>query len=448
MTGSHSVYHRLVDAGYTVIVLAPSYAASVIKETYGATVVAVDFTEKKTTFEQCSDFITKHLNLTGMQILGSKYGLRFDLNAKTRHGYLHVVRVLISRTLGKWRWFRLVATPYLHLCAYRRRPFQEVFNQYKPALVFIPNPGSTQGEEVLRECKRQKVRTVGMVGSWDHPHKRFQALHTDVVFVWSESLKQEMMELQSYEEEAIRIIGIPHGDFFTHPEYLLSREEFFDTLGLDPAMRLFTLYSGTRRAPDEGDIVAMLSQASTEGRTHAPVQVYVRTYPGDREEDHKKFDALAPLPHVHMDWLLGEKVFGPMPVNYFPDEEYMRKVVNTFYHSDAVLSVYSSASVEASIFGKPSINIGFDGYQERPFHRSVARFVYQSHFDKLFATGAMLDTHTESELIDAVNRVIDDPKCKEREVAYLRERVCGPTDGKAGERMFQYIVALIEQRAS
>lgn len=443
LPGKHSVYSRLTAAGYEVIVLAPASAAETIRESFGATVESIVLGTRLTKLEQFSDFITKHLNMTRMQVLGSKYGLRHNLDKKTRNAYLHTVRVLISKTLGKWRWFRVSVAPRLHLWAYKKRPLKELFEKYTPDLVFIPNPGSTQGEAVVRECVRQGIPTVGMVGSWDHPHKRYQALHTDTVFVWSESLKEEMMTLQNYPEEAIRVVGAPHSDFFMHSEFLIPKEQFFREKGLDPQKKLFTLFSGTGRAPDEGDVVDILMKASQEGLTTEPVQVYVRTYPGDEKGDHAKFDQFAHTEGVYIDWLLGGKAFGPAPLNYFPDERYMSVVVSQFYYSDAIMSVYSSASVEASIFLKPSINISFDGYAKRPFEESVKRFVYQSHFDKLFNTGAVLEADSKEALIEVVNRVISDPHCNEENIKKLRETVCGVTDGRVGERMYRHIVAVL-----
>lgn len=443
LTGPESVYRRLVAAGYNVVVFAPKDAVEIIRQSFGITAEAVILDRSVTRLEKVSDFITKHLNLTRMQILGSKYGLRHNLDKKTRHGYLHIFRVIVAHTLGKSRWFRLTVAPRLHLLAYKRRPMRALLEKYQPDIVFLPNPGSFQSEETLRECKRQHLATVGMVGSWDHPHKKFHVLHTDTIFVWSTSLEQELIELQSYTPEQIIVSGAPHFDLFQQPNFILSREAFFAEMGLDPHKRLITLFSGTGRAPDEGDIVDMVVRWNKDGKTVVPIAVHIRTYPSD-PEDHIKFDQFQGATDVYIDWIDYGKKFGPFPLEYFPDEAYMTRVISLFYHSDTVLSVYSSASVEASIFLKPSINIAFDGYKDRPFEESVKRFVYQSHFDKLFATGAVLDTHTPDELLAAINRVLTEPECNRANIIKLQETVCGPLDGKATERMVEHIEARLQ----
>lgn len=439
VTGPQSVYRRLKKEGYKVILLTPPTAADIVRTSYEADVEPMNINRKLTTAQKLSDFITKHLNLTRMQVLGSKYGLRHNLAKRTTRSYLHFVRVLIAHTLGRWRWFRLSAAPRLHLFAYRTRPFKEVFDRHMPDLVFVPNMGSAQGEETLRECKRRGVPTFGMVGSWDHPHKRYQSLQTDKVFVWSNSLKEEMIHLQSYAPENVLVVGAPHFDLFKDPSFIEDKEVFFTRMGLSPDVKLFTLFSGTGRAPDEGDIVDMLLKWGKDDSLSEPIQVHIRAYPGDRE-DHKKFDQFEGMPGVYTDWVVNGKEFGPEPINYFPDEEYMRNVVSLFYYSAAVVSVYSSASVEASIFMKPSINIGFDGYQERPFEESVKRFVYQSHFDKLFKTGAVLDTHSPQELHEAIRTILSNPGVNSEGVKKLQDTVCGVLDGRASERIVTHIV--------
>ncbi len=438
VTGPKSIARRMEAMGYTVVLLVPQFAAVQMQNSFGFTVEVVKANTQLTTRHKFSDFITKHLNMTRMQILGSKYGLRSNLDAKTRHASLHTLRVIISKTLGKSQWFRLSVAPTLHLWAYRDRPFQDLFNRYKPDLVFVPNMGAPQGEETIRECTRQQILMIGMVGSWDHPHKRFQVIRPDEIFVWSDSLKEEMVTLQSQAPEKVLVVGAPHLDMFRDPNFLYSREEFFARMGLDPFHKLVTLVSGAGRAPDEGDIIDMLLNWNSEGKTVATIATHIRTYPGDHTA-HQTFDVFATHPQVHINWFENSKEFGPLPINYFPDETYMKDFVSLYYHSAAVLSVYSSASVEASVFERLSINISFDGYKKRPFEQSVKRFVLQSHFDKLFKTGAVLEADSAEALLESINTVISNPTYNRDNILKLQNSVCGVTDGNASERIAAHL---------
>jgi hypothetical protein len=284
-----------------------------------------------------------------------------------------------------------------------------------------------------------------MVGSWDHPHKRFQALQTDKIFVWSASLKREALELQSYVDENVIVVGAPHADYFADTGYIIDRGIFFRKHGLEPEKKLITLFSGTGRAPDEGDIVAMLLAYANNPHSKHRIQILVRSYPGDKEGDLLKFGSFEGKGAVAVDWLEDGAKFGSGPLAYFPNDDYMRNFVSLFFHSEIVLSVYSSASVEASIFSKPTINIAFDGYNvQRRYGESVKRFELQSHFDKLFSTGAVTNVTSEKELYEAVEKILSTPGYKQQEITTLRESVCGITDGHSNERMFKHIKACLD----
>lgn len=447
VTGPQSVVSRMQNMGYNVILLVPHYAVQQVAAAFPFQVESVNSNFPLTTRHKFSDFITKHLNLTRMQILGSKYGLRSNLDAKTRHAYLHILRIIIANTLGKSGFFRRSIAPKLHMWAFKDRPMQTVFDTYKPDLVFIPNMGAPQGEETIRECMRQGVPMIGMVGSWDHPHKRFQVVQPTEIFVWSDSLKEEMVTLQSHDPKGILVVGAPHLDMFRDPSFILSREEFFSRMGLKPGQKLFTLVSGAGRAPDEGDIIDMLLKWNDAGKTAAPIAVHIRTYPGDHTA-HQTFDMFETHDDVDINWFKNGKEFGPLPINYFPDVAYMQDFVSLFYHSTAVMSVYSSASVEASVFERPSINISFDGYKERPFEQSVKRFVLQSHFDKLFKTGAVLEADSAQALLASVNTAISDPTYNRDNILKLQKSVCGVTDGKASERIATHLAQRLEEMCS
>lgn len=444
-----SVYKYLVDAGYDVVLLAPKKAVALLEKEYGATVEPVQSgLNKRNKIQSASDFITKHLNMTQMQILCSKYGLRYNLDKKTIKAHLHFLRMLIARTLGKSRWFRLRVAPFIYLAPFRDRPMKEIFDKHKPDLVFVPNMANPEGEEFMREAKRQNIPMVGIVGSWDHPHKRFLPLQVDTMLVWSESLKEEMVTLQSYRPEQIKIVGAPHYDMYLEPDMIESRESLFKKLGLDPTKKLLTFYSCTGRAPDDGDIVDMVLKWKKEGQLNHDVQIYIRTYPGDAKGDQVKYGSFVDTPGVYVDWLEGGREFGDGAINYFADHAYMQRQISIYYHSDIAITMYSSASVESSIYGKPSINVNFDGYKQRPFEESVKRFVMQSHFHKLFDTDGVTQVNSQEEYLQAVNTILDNPDYKKNEIKKIKQAVCGQVDGNSSKRIAEAIIETLQKQES
>lgn len=444
LSASDCAVNRLLEEDLEVVLLVPEFAYEFLKSKYPeATVVPIGDCTQKSKLQKLSEFITKNLNLTPMQVLSSKYGIRPGAPKDLKKSYLHGLRVLIAHTLGKWSWFRLRVAPFIHLYVYKEQPLKEIFDTYNPDLVFVPNMSNSQGEEVLREVKRQNLPSIGMVGSWDHPHKRYQALKTDKVFVWSEVLKEEMVTMQSYKGEDVLVVGAPHYDMFCQKNLIASRDELFAELGLDPQKKLISFYSGTGRSPDDGDLVDMMVKWNAEGKLSEPVQFYVRTYPGDRIGDHAKFDQFESFENVYIDWLEGSYDFGEHTGNIFPDETFMKRLISVYFHSEMVVSAYSSVSVEASIFSKPSLNIQFDGYKDRKFSESLKRFIYQSHCYKLFETNGIIRVNSPEEFLSEINNVLTTPGYNVENIKKMRDKICGELDGGVSKRMVEHILRML-----
>lgn len=439
--GTFSILKQRKDLD--IVLFAPESAVNLLKRDFHDQVEGMPEI-KKNSRELFSDFITKNLNMTNMQILGSKYGLRVNAERHKRREYLHFLRLAIAFTLGKSRFFRLRVAPKLHMLSYKRRPLKVLFEKHKFDLVYTPSINNPYGEEVIREAKRQGIPVYGMLGSWDHPHKMYQALRLNKVLVWSEKVKQEQIELQSYKSDDVVVVGAPHYDMFVDPEFIQSREELCKELGFEPSKKIIAFFSATGRSPDDGDLVDMILKWRTEGKINENTQIYIRSYPGDVEGDHIKFDHFQNEKGVFVEWFEDKETFVPLAENpgaaYYPDANYMKRVASIYNHADLFISVYSSVTAEASVNLRQAINVNFDGYQNRPYRESVKRFKLISHFDKLYASGGVVQAENADEFLSQINRALENPTFNAENYAKLRDVVCGNVDGKTSERLANFLL--------
>lgn len=447
LTSPRGVFNLLKQREDIEIVLfAPESAVSLLKRDFHSSVEGMPQI-KKSSLELFSDFVTKNLNMTNMQILGSKYGLRMDAERHKRREHLHLLRLSIAYTLGKSKFFRLVIAPRLHMLVYRRRPLKALFEKHKFDLVYTPSINNPYGEEVIREAKRQGIPVYGMIGSWDHPHKMYQALRLNKVLVWSEKVKEEQIALQSYREEDVVVIGAPHYDMFVDEDIVQSRNELCEMLGFNPANKIIAFFSATGRSPDDGDMVDMILKWRSAKKIDENAQIYIRSYPGDVEGDHKKFDRFQNEAGVFVEWFEDKDTFVPLSENpgaaYYPDIDYMKRVASIYNHGDLFISVYSSVTAEASVNLRQAINVNFDGYKQRPYRESVKRFELISHFDKLYASGGVVQAEDEEEFLQQINRALAHPEYNKENYAKLRDVVCGRVDGKSSERLANFLVERI-----
>jgi CDP-glycerol glycerophosphotransferase (TagB/SpsB family) len=295
---------------------------------------------------------------------------------------------------------------------------------------------------LLREARRHGVKTVGMPGSWDHFPKRFEPLKLDTLLVWNETVKKEGIELQGYDEKNIAITGVPHYDIFAREDLLESRKSFCKKHGFDPAKKILFFASDSRYAPNDGDIVSIMLEAIKNKQFYRDAQILVRPYPGISSE-HEKFDQFNNEPLVYVDWIEPIKLFGHSGFGWYPKFEEIVYFMNCLYHADVIVNTYSSVSVEGSAFLKPIININFDGYDTKPFEKSVKRFGRQTHSRHVLDTGGAIQAENAEALINIINAFLKNPETNEDNVITLRDKMCWRVDGESSKRIADHIITCL-----
>lgn len=423
-----------------IIILITKQAYKEVQKDFAGDNVIVEPVEvswKKTYFQQVVTFFTTYLNLTDLARLAALMEVRIDIEPKGR--LLYPLKVFIANTFGKVSVIRTRFAPWLESLAYRERPYRYLFEKYKPDAVFVTDILSPQGLAVLREAGRSRVTSIGMTESWDHFPKRFEPVHADILLVWNEVLRKEATELQNYNNEKIYTVGVPQYDIFTRKEFLLSRDEFFKKFNLNSKKKLIAFFSSSKRAPDDGDVVDMMLNFIKRGELVEPAQIFVRAYPGVNS-DHEKFDVFNADKLVYVDWTETKKIFGNAASGWYPTKESLIHLMNILYHSDIIVSTYSSVSIEASVFLKPSLNINFDGYKQRPFKKSIKRSVYKSHYKHVFNTGGVEQIENKEQLLSALSTYLKNPGVNVENIRKLRDTMCFRIDGNASKRIVETIL--------
>ena len=445
-----SVLKRLVDTGARVVLLVPELAYAKMREDFESERVTIEPIVVELRIKKFSkklyNFLATYLIFTEGARLFAWHGIRLDKPvAGGKYGrLLYPIKLLISATLGRWRWFKLTLMPRIGLLVYRERPHRGLFERYHPDLVYLPDVLSIQDVSILREAKRQGIKTIGIPGSWDHLPKRYEPFHVDELLVWAEPFKREAIELQDYAEREVAIVGIPQYDLFAKKEFLLTREAFFKEFGLDPARKVVALFSCGSYMPDDGDVADILLKEMQGGGEFSGAQLFIRPYPAIPEE-HAKFDRFEKQPDVYIDWVEPQRIFPHRGNRWYPSINGLVHLMNLLYYADVIISTYSSVNVEASAFLKPIININFDGYQKRPFSQSIKRFKHLSHYKHVLETGGVRNVNSKEELLAAIGEFLKHPDANRENVLALQKKLCSKLDGRASERIVGHILRAINE---
>ena len=382
----------------------------------------------KTILQHIFVFFYSYLVFTETTRLISSKGARADIVAAGGRSYLYFLKWLNYIIFGKMRFLKTWFVPRAYFHVFKDRPYKYLFDKYMPDLVFLPNVAHSPDLELLAEAKRQKIKTVGMCGSWDHFNKYFVPLRADILLAWNEPLKNEALEFEAYKKENIRMVGFPQFDAYLNDSLYESREEYLKSKGFPPDCKIIFFASEGAYSLDGPDIIDMMTKWIENGDLPKNSRIILRFYPGVKTEE-EAYRNFLNHPLVYID-----------RVDNWSYRENFIAFINTLRNADIIISTYSTISVEAVVFDRPLININFDGYHNRLPDESVKRLEYFSHFIHVSGTGALSNVNSEAELKSALSLYLASPDTLHREREALQRKMCFRLDGKSSLRIVEAVL--------
>ena len=341
---------------------------------------------------------------------------------------------VLTRFLGKFRIWRETIRFVYGLIPDNYAAY--LFIKYKPDLVFLPNMVSTEDYRLMKQAKKNNIKTIGVIKSWDNiTTKTFMRIKPDKLVVHNSIVKKEARDICDYKGE-IAVTGIPQYDFYFRNPPLLSREEFFEDNGLDKEKKLILYCApGDWIAPYDAEVASLLKEAIADKKIKEPCQILVRLHPKyesktERLAEDRNFIIQRPGKYL-------EK--GNLATWFFGDED-MAHLVNSIYHADIVINTISSISLESAIFDKPTICIGFDGRHELPFWKSIIRGYRREHYLPIVRSGGIKIVNNIDELTDAVNMYFKNPETDSLGRKKIVDQICEFKDGNSAKRLAEFIV--------
>jgi hypothetical protein len=241
--------------------------------------------------------------------------------------------------------------------------FMSFIREQAPDLILVTplvDFGSYQTDYV-KCAHRLGIPVVYLPFSWDNLTNRgLIRVAPDRTLVWSERQRAEAIELHGLEPGRIDIVGAPRFDQFFTRKPSTSREEFCESLGLDPSRRLLLyLCSSAFIAPEEVAFVRRwisALRAAPGGSWVRDCGILVRPHPANN--DQWASADLTDLPQVAL-WTRRSSMNSD------------RGLFDSLYHATAAVGLNTSAMIEAAIVGRPVFTIAepeFAGGQTGTLH--------------------------------------------------------------------------------
>ncbi len=316
------------------------------------------------------------------------------------------------------------------------KKMQDIFKKIKPDLLFSTDVLDEMDFEAMREARRQNIQIVGMVRSWDNlTSGGLVMVVPNLVLLWNPFLYRKARFVQHIAANRLKIVGIPHFDWYTKTELLVSREEFCQKFKIDPNKKIILFGAiGNFLAPHESEVVETLSHALRENKL-PDVSIIFRPHPhfiSDKEKIEK-------LGNIIFDDLVAQYT-GSERSSWEMDREKIAHLVNSLYHADLVITTASTMTMDAVAFGKPVVCIAFDGRSNELHWNSILRF-YQNytHYIEIAKTKGFKIASSPEELIRHVNEYLKNPELDKEGRQKVFDEFIWKLDGKSAERVVNFV---------
>jgi hypothetical protein len=315
--------------------------------------------------------------------------------------------------------------------------FADIIARYQPDTIFATDVFGHPDALLMKSARRHGVYLVGMVRSWDNPtSKHLLRVIPDVLLVHNEILKEEVIQLHDVPEKIIRVVGIPHYEYYRTYQPI-SRAEYCAKLGIDPHKRII-LFSpaGEKFIATDGQMAEIIRRGYAAGVIPADTVLLIRIHPSNPTS----LSGFTPDEHCVVE-RPGISFAGTTERDKELGVVELHHLLDTLTHSAVVINVLSSIVIDAAVLDRPVITIGFEGWEtDVPFGNSVARYHADENMEKLLAIGGTPVVRSPEELYAHIQKYLAEPGTDHDGRERIVSRQCNGLDGHAKERIAQAVL--------
>ncbi|MBL7860708.1 MAG: hypothetical protein JNJ65_06050 [Cyclobacteriaceae bacterium] len=294
--------------------------------------------------------------------------------------------------------------------------------------------------QIANHARKLGIPVAGIVNSWDNVFKGIQT-HPDVVFVWSEQNKNDMIRLEGYPQELVITTGPPPFDVYFQQEHQWSREDFCKRVRLNPNRPILLYASIGQFVPffEEtfllDELVKLLDDYPPDGRP----QIICRLHPWSKKEIFKVY-----LDHPDIIFNGFENYIPTL--NWCPTHEEMVFSGNLLKHANICISPGSTMVLEAAIFDTPTLVPVYNNYQPEVWEDYYSRFCLAMHFGRLVKNDFVPVARNTEQLKSWIGRYLQNPMLYHEQRKTVVKEYITHTDGQSVKRIVSGLYILWNKR--
>lgn len=313
--------------------------------------------------------------------------------------------------------------------ALRQNPFYDsikhLLQQIQPKRIFCSHQRAMKMPAIFAAARDLGIESSTVIYSWDNLPKARMALRADQYLVWSEFMKQELIDFYpEIPQQSIIVTGTPQFQFYGNPKYIIGKSEFFQKYGLD-ANKKIICFSGDDEitSPDDPKYLNDVAQAIADAGLQDRYQILLRRCPVDLSQRYDavtgKFDFIKEAPPL---WHFKNSAGW---TEVYPLYDDVALLVSTAYYCDLVINLGSTMAFDFAMFDKPCLFINYDQPHKENPDWSVDTVYQFQHFRTMQGLEPVGWINNVSDIVPLVMQSVEDPSSVGRDRKLWMERVAG-----------------------
>ena len=282
-------------------------------------------------------------------------------------------------------------------------------------VVFCTHQRATQAIPAIESAKKNGIKTIGAIFSWDNLPKARISVKTENYVVWSNYMKEEMnFYYPEIENKNIKITGTPQFEFYTKKELLWSKETFFKKYDLDFSKKVIC-FSGddVRTSPYDPIYLEDLAEEIQKMPKEKQPQILFRKCPVDISGRYKNIikkysNTIKEAPPL---WCLDSDTKEKWSLIY-PKYDDIQLLVNTVFHTDLVINLGSTMAHDYTVYNKPCLYLNYDPVSN-PSIKIETIYNYQ-HFRSMPNKKAVGWLNSKEDIIPKITAAINNQQANEQ----------------------------------
>jgi hypothetical protein len=313
----------------------------------------------------------------------------------------------------------------------------KLIDELEPDLVFCANLSNFFDDSIVNAAARRKLPCQYMVLSWDHlSSKVVLRSWFDRIYVWNAVTKEEILDLDyGYIDARVIVTGIPQYDVYLDTP-TLSREDWCSQYGLDPKRKtiLFSTMPQVRHDQQHLIIESIMNMLSEHPVYRETVQMLIKCHPFDNA---LVYDSLVDR-YRNLSIRRSSLPEGKSQSDWQPSSDELTISRDCLFFCDVNINIFSTVTIEASMFDKPIVHIGFDPH---PVENRIPCIEYYGfeHFIPVMRFDASILAKSYAELFEALKLSLEKPEFKREARRRLAENYAPRFDCRASVKLAQSI---------